>query len=310
MSHLIDLIDLNDLNLKERTGSYLLHAKKLTLIETSASPSIPYLLRGLEKLNINPVDIEYIIVTHIHLDHAGGVGLLLESCPNAKVVVHPRGARHLNDPSRLIQGAKAVYGECFDQLFDPVLPVPTERIITKADRETLEIDVDRVLTFYNTPGHAKHHFSIHDNQTNSMFTGDTLGILYPISMTNGTELILPSTSPNQFNPNDMLASMKRIRDLNVETIYFGHYGKSDYPDHVYHQLSQWLNRYLRISEAIISAHPQRDDNTQAEAIAEALFNRVEVESDISDPNVFDYIKFDLNICAQGIVDYYTKLKQS
>ncbi|WP_017470489.1 MBL fold metallo-hydrolase [Amphibacillus jilinensis] len=301
----ISIIDLNDLNLPERTGSYILHAEKLTLIETSASPSIPYLLAGLNDLNIDPADISYIIVTHIHLDHAGGVGLLLESCPNAKVIVHPRGERHLKDPSKLIQGAKAVYGEQFDQLFDPIVPVPSDRLITKADLDRLEISNDRTLTFYDTPGHAKHHFSIHDSKSNAIFTGDTLGIRYPVSMTNGTELILPSTSPNQFDPNAMLASMKRIRELNVDAIYFGHYGKSDYPDLVYHQLSQWLNRYLRISETIIKTHPDRSVEDQIEAIAEALFNRVEVESDISDPTIFDYIRLDLNISAQGIVEFIT-----
>ncbi|SEO53531.1 Metallo-beta-lactamase superfamily protein [Amphibacillus marinus] len=304
----IEIIDLNDLSLSERTASYILPAEKPTIIETSASPSIPYLLAGLKRLHIKPEDIVYIIVTHIHLDHAGGVGLLLESCPNATVIVHPRGERHLADPSRLIAGAKAIYGNSFSELFDPILPVPNHRLVVKADLDTLDLGGDRILTFYDTPGHAKHHLSIHDSLTNAIFTGDTLGILYPTSMTNGTELILPSTSPNQFDPNAMLSSMKRVRELNVNTIYFGHYGKSDYPDHVYHQLAEWLNRYLKISERIVEKHSHADFETLSELVAEALFNRVEIESDISDPTVFDYIRFDLTICAQGIVEYLLNKK--
>ncbi|MGA9228018.1 MAG: MBL fold metallo-hydrolase, partial [Mesobacillus sp.] len=107
LSENIYLIDDFDLSMTERTGTYLLLEEKITLIETSASPSIPFILDGLEALGVIPADIAYIIVTHIHLDHAGGAGLLLEHCPQAKVIVHPKGARHLADPSRLIAGAKA-----------------------------------------------------------------------------------------------------------------------------------------------------------------------------------------------------------
>ncbi len=105
----ISFFDVFDLGMENRTGTYVIHDEKLTIVETSASPSIPYLLEGLKKLEIDPSEIHYIIVTHIHLDHAGGAGLLLKECPNAKVIVHPRGFRHLIDPSRLIAGARAVY---------------------------------------------------------------------------------------------------------------------------------------------------------------------------------------------------------
>ncbi|MGY3315594.1 glyoxylase-like metal-dependent hydrolase (beta-lactamase superfamily II) [Peribacillus simplex] len=109
--------------------------QNITLVETSASPSIPHLMKGLEDLGISPVDITYIILTHIHLDHAGGAGLFLQHCPNAKVIVHPKGARHLEDPTRLIAGAKAVYGEEFNELFNPILPIPFDRMLTIHDRE-------------------------------------------------------------------------------------------------------------------------------------------------------------------------------
>ena len=101
------------------------------MIETCASPSIPHILKGLDALNIRPYGMKYIIVTHVHLDHAGGAGLLMEKCPNAKLIVHPRGARHMIDPIRLIQGAKAVYGASFDSLFKPILPIPEERVMSK-----------------------------------------------------------------------------------------------------------------------------------------------------------------------------------
>lgn len=302
----IDIIDIFDLNLPERTASYYLPGDSPTLIETSAAPSIPFLLQGLKRRQIDYHSIKYVILTHIHLDHAGGAGLLLDSLPNATVIVHPRGLRHLIDPSRLIESAKTVYGDQFDQLFDPIKPVPEDRIIAVEDEETIEIGPGRVLTFYDTPGHSKHHLSIHDSLTNSMFTGDTLGTLYPTRFTGGSELILPSTSPTQFDPNDMMTSMKRIRDIAPERIYFGHYGYSEEPDHVYHSLSEWLNRFIRISERIYDKHKAADDSVIVEHIAKALFNKVETESYILDPGIFDYLTHDLDVSSQGLVHYYRK----
>jgi glyoxylase-like metal-dependent hydrolase (beta-lactamase superfamily II) len=106
----IHLIDGFDLGMPGRTGTYVIQEEQLTLIETGPSPSVPYVLQGLRDLGLSPEDVKYIIVTHIHLDHSGGAGLLLKDCPNATVVVHPRGARHLADPSRLIESARSVYG--------------------------------------------------------------------------------------------------------------------------------------------------------------------------------------------------------
>lgn len=306
----VSLIDLYDLNLEQRTGCYLLHAEELTLIETSASPSIPHLLRGLASANIDPSEIKYIIVTHIHLDHAGGVGLLLESCPHATVVVHPRGKRHLADPSKLIQGAKAVYGEKFDALFDPILAVPEGRLIAKEDGETLKIDDNRLLTFYDSPGHAKHHFSIHDSHSNGIFTGDTIGILYPLTKTHGYQLVLPSTSPNQFDPDIMLQSLSKIEELSVDHIYFGHYGKSDQPPAVYQQLRYWLPKYIEAGQKVMEQNKQASFDEKTASLADRLVAIVSTELAIKGINpgdeIYTYITFDLKICAMGLVDYLEK----
>ncbi|PXW93167.1 metallo-beta-lactamase superfamily protein [Streptohalobacillus salinus] len=300
----IEIIDVFDLDLPERTASYYLKGEVPTLIETSAAPSIPFLLQGLQKRNIDLDAIQYVIVTHIHLDHAGGVGLLLKWLPNATVIVHPRGLRHLVDPSRLIESAKMVYEEAFDPLFDPIIPVPKARIRSVKDGETLVIDADRMLTFYDTPGHAKHHLAIHDSKTNSIFTGDTLGTRYPQRFTQGTDFILPSTSPVDFDPDQMLSSMKRIRDLDVARIYFGHFGYSDEPIDVFHALSVWLQRFTKIAEAQYHHHKEESDEALVERIQEALFNKVETEVDYLDPGIFDYLKHDLHVNAQGLVHYY------
>jgi glyoxylase-like metal-dependent hydrolase (beta-lactamase superfamily II) len=302
------LIDLFDLGMAERTGSYVLQEDDVTIIETSASPSIPHLLNGLEQLQVNLEKIKYIIVTHIHLDHAGGVGLFLEKCPNAKVVVHPRGKRHLINPTRLIAGARAVYGEAFDSLFNPILPVPEDRLITMEDGETLTIGEDRKLTFYDTPGHAKHHFSIYDSKSKGIFSGDTIGILY--TAIKEFDFVLPTTSPNQFHPDEMLASLEKIEKLEVEKVYFGHYGMSSNPQAVYDQMRKWVPYFVEVGERIL--HEKKDDSfaEKSQAVAEELGEGVEsflTEKGYStEHEVFNYLKLDLQVCAMGIVDYLEK----
>lgn len=306
----VSLIDVFDLGKEKRTGSYVIHGEDITIIETSASPSIPYVLKGLKELGIEPEQIKNIIVTHIHLDHAGGVGLLLESCPNAKVVVHPRGARHLADPAKLILGARAVYGDLFDELFNPILPVPEDRLIVKEDGEVLQIDENRTLTFYDTPGHAKHHFSIHDSLSNGIFTGDTIGVYYPQVKDKGLELILPSTSPNQFDPEAMLQSLEKIEALGVNRIFFGHYGMSNNPNNVYEQIKYWLPKFVAKGKKVCKEYQKETSEKQQSILADELYR--DVVHFLAEKNIFldedslEILKLDFNVCAMGIIDNLLK----
>ncbi|MGA9289747.1 MAG: MBL fold metallo-hydrolase [Anaerobacillus sp.] len=303
----LNLIDLFDLNLEKRTGSYILHEEDLTIIETSASPSIPYLLDGLADLNIELNSIKNIIVTHIHLDHAGGAGLFLQKCPNARVIVHPRGARHLENPAKLIQGAKAVYGKQFDELFDPIFPIPHDRLIVMQDGDTLSIGNDRTLTFFDTPGHANHHFSVHDSKTNGVFVGDTVGVYYPQL---DFDLFLPSTSPNQFDPDAMMKSAEKISSLNPDAIYFGHYGKSENPSEVMKQLKFWLPTFVQTTKNLVQQAAERTFEERSVLLGQELLNVVRNElanrGVPDDHYVYHYISVDLNVCAMGLLDYYRK----
>ena len=191
------LIDGYDLGVAERTGIYVIDEEELTIVETGPSPSIKHIKQGLEALGFTLDQVKYIIVTHIHLDHAGGTGLLLQECPNATVVVYRKGARHIANPERLIAGAKAVYGDKFESLFDPILPIAEDRLLIKGEGDVLKIGPACTLQFLDTPGHAKHHFSIYDPVSNGIFTGDTIGVRYKQLVADGIDLFLPSTSPNQ-----------------------------------------------------------------------------------------------------------------
>ncbi|WP_134701570.1 MBL fold metallo-hydrolase [Ammoniphilus sp. YIM 78166] len=306
LGHRIHLIDGYDLGVPGRTGAYCILEDQLTIVETSASPSVPYILEGFRALGLNPLDLKYIIVTHIHLDHAGGAGLLLQSCPNAKVVVHPKGARHLAKPERLIQGARAVYGEDFDRLFDPILPVPEDKLIIKADGETLEIGPNCTLQFLDTPGHANHHFSIYDPVSKGIFTGDTVGVYYHQLADNGlSSFTLPSTSPNQFNPEAMLASMKRIQETGVERIYFGHFGVHQDPSEVYQHIEEWLPVFVEAGRQVVA------ENKDVKELSSRLYDKVSSyligEKVPADHPVFALIKMDLDVCSMGLIEYVNKM---
>lgn len=316
----IHLIDGFDLGLAGRTGTYVIVEEDLTLIETGPSPSIPYVLDGLKELGLNPSEVKNIIVTHIHLDHAGGAGLLLQECPNASVIVHPKGARHLADPTRLITGAKAVFGDKFDQLFDPILPVPVDRLLTKSDGDTLAIGGNRILKFLDTPGHAAHHFSIFDPVSNGIFSGDTTGIKYHAEDGNcNFTFYLPVTSPNQFDPDAMLHSIGRFRQINADAIYFGHFGMAQDTATVYQQVSDWIPRFVDAGKQALAEgrYGEAGDNKntgtasqQVKAVAEKLLHIVsQYLADNKVPHnhpVYEILKFDLEVSAMGIVDYLNK----
>ena len=304
------IIDGYDLGMEERTGAYVLKEQQITLVETSSSPSVPHILQGLKELDISPGEIKYVIVTHIHLDHSGGAGLLLEHCPNAKVIVHPKGARHLSNPAKLIASAKAVYGKKFDSLFNPILPIEEDRLIIKQDQETLQIGDDTTLTFYDTPGHSNHHFSIYHPNVNGIFAGDTVGIYYPQLKRKGIEYYIPSTSPNQFDPDKMLNSLSTYKQLTVQRIFFGHYGISENPLEAYKQVEAWLPIFLsEAKEAFDEAH---DFESQIKLVTGRLFKRLKEDLQNKglkgDDPIFDILSLDLEVSGMGLIDYLNRQK--
>ena len=209
---------------KEFAAIYLLKQKnKVIIIETGTNYSVPYVKEALSQIGLSFSDVSYVIPTHVHLDHAGGAGLLMMQCQNAALVVHPRGARHLIDPSKLVAGAKAVYGENkFKEYYGEIFPIDANRVIQADDNFILDFD-GRELRFIDTPGHARHHFCIWDKATKSMFTGDTFGISYR-DLDHQDELyILPSTSPVQFDPEALIQSINRIMEFKPERVCLTHF---------------------------------------------------------------------------------------
>ena len=208
---------------KDFAAIYLLKKKNKVIIETGTNYSVPHVKEALSQIGLSFSDVSYVIPTHVHLDHAGGAGLLMMQCQNAALVVHPRGARHLIDPSKLVAGAKAVYGENkFKEYYGEIFPIDGNRVIQGDDNFILDFD-GRELRFIDTPGHARHHFCIWDKATKSMFTGDTFGVSYR-DLDHQDELyILPSTSPVQFDPAALIQSINRIMEFKPERVCLTHF---------------------------------------------------------------------------------------
>jgi glyoxylase-like metal-dependent hydrolase (beta-lactamase superfamily II) len=297
------VIDTMDLGLPERTGCYvLIENEGVTLIETAASPSKPFIEKGLKALNLGLQDINRIILTHIHLDHAGGAGLFASENTKLKIFVHPKGIRHLADPTRLIEGAKAVYGERFDPFFAPVLPIPPEQMEALNHGEQLLLSADRTLTFLDHPGHAKHHYGIFDSLTKGMFVGDTVGIHYKTLEDMGHPLFLPSTSPNQFDPGAMRASMASIQSFHPERLYFGHYSMSEEVEEAYKQVSMWLDLFLEAGETVIKK--KGDHTSLVQALSDLVFTRSEASRLPDGHAERQMIEVDLQVSAMGLLDYF------
>ncbi len=206
------------------TAGYLIEGDAPVLVETGSQSSVPVLLDQLEKLGMGGDDLAGVVVTHIHLDHAGGVGDVARAFPNATVYVHPKGARHLADPTRLVDSAARVYGPLLDSLYGRLDPTPAERIRVLEDGETVQVSAQRSLVAVDSPGHAKHHMALHDTVTGILFAGDAVGVKLP-----DAGVLRPSTPPPDFDLSAAINSLGRFAERKPTRLALAHYGLLDDP---------------------------------------------------------------------------------
>ena len=221
----ITTIDCEYLGMQEFDAAYLIvDGNKAAFIDNCTNQSVPRLLAALEHRGLTPEQVEFVIITHVHLDHAGGTSDLMKACPNAVVLAHPRASRHVIDPSKLVASAMSVYGEAqFTELYGKIEPVPEARVQSMEDESTIKLG-QRTLRFLHTRGHANHHFCIVDEASASIFTGDAFGLHYPYFRTIGT-FALPSTSPTDFDGPLARASVQRVIDEKPQRVFPTHFGE-------------------------------------------------------------------------------------
>jgi glyoxylase-like metal-dependent hydrolase (beta-lactamase superfamily II) len=201
------------------TAGYLIRGDRPCLVETGTSTSAPVVRDALGSLGVGPADLATVVVTHIHLDHAGGAGDIAAAYPSASVVVHQRGARHLADPSRLMASARSVYGAALDRLFGTLSPVPGDRIVALDDTGSVDLGGGRQLSSHYSPGHAKHHVGLLDSLTGDLYVGDAAGVYIP-----ETGDLRPATPPPDFDLSAALSSLDLFASLAASRLLFSHYG--------------------------------------------------------------------------------------
>lgn len=273
---------------------------RVALVDTGSNDSLPNVLAALDKVGLNRDAVDYILLTHIHLDHAGGAGTLMREFPNARLVVHPRGSRHMAEPSKLVAGVTAVYGAAYvDKVYGEILPIPAERIIEAHDGLTLPLG-GRELLCIDTPGHAKHHICAVDRKTNGIFTGDMFGLSYRETDVDGRMFIFPTTTPTQFDPAEMHASIDRLMQFQPATMYLTHYGQvTDLPAKAA-DLHRRLDALVAIAETHAAAGETRHDRIK-QGITDYLIGELRAHGcTLPEARLLDILATDLELNTQGL----------
>ena len=291
-------------------ASYLIVERgRAAFIDTGTNHSVPRLLAALDAEGVSRDAVDHVIATHVHLDHAGGAGLLMRELPNATLVVHPHGAPHLIDPTRLVAGARAVYGDAeVARSYGELVPVPAERVLRTEDGMTIAL-AGRPLKFIDTPGHARHHHCIWDERSRGFFTGDTFGLSYREFDTARGAWSLPTTTPVQFEPEALRHSIERMLAYAPDCMYLTHYGRvADVP-----RLANLLLTQLDAMVALALALP---DNPQRHAALMDGFIAIHMQSlhahgsTLAEPRVRELLAMDNELNAQGIAVWLDRRNRS
>ncbi len=266
------------------------------VLETGTSHSAEALWRLLRERGIAREQVRFVIPTHVHLDHAGGAGAMLAGLPEAQLLIHPRGARHMADPRRLVDAARAVYGdELFHALYGEVVPVEAGRIRELSDGETVSL-AGRQLQFRHTRGHAEHHLCIWDEASGGWFTGDMFGVSYPWCRFPAADFVLPSTTPSQFDPGAFLASLQLLDSYAPRRMFLTHYGELAYSQASSQLLARQIEAYCELATS---------DSSDAAGLQQrlgdytlALLREFDVRAD--EAGLRDRLSFDMQLNAQGL----------
>lgn len=273
---------------------------RVAFVDTGSNDSLPNALAALARLGLSADAVDYVILTHIHLDHAGGAGTMMAQFPNARLVVHPRGARHMAEPAKLVAGVTAVYGaEYVARVYGEIRSVPAERIVEATDGTVINL-AGRQLRCIDTPGHARHHICIIDEKTSGIFTGDMFGLSYRELDVDGRQFIFPTTTPTQFEPDAMRHSIDRLLALHPECFYLTHYSRVHTVDQLGRDLHQRLDALVAIAVAHAVPLPERHEKIKGEMTAYLLSEVRSFGCVLPEDELIEIWATDLELNAQGL----------
>lgn len=281
-------------------AAYLLVQEgRAAFIDSGTNHAVPRLLASLEVLGLARDAVDCVIPTHVHLDHAGGCGLLMQALPNAQMWVHPRGARHMVDPSALWQGALAVYGQAeMERSYGELVPVPADRVHTTHDGMTLFL-AGRALYIADTPGHARHHHCIWDATSRGWFSGDTFGLSYRELDTEQGPYILPTSTPVQFDPPALQASIDRLLSHDPQCMYLTHYSRVAEVPRLAALLKGQLDQMVSLAQRLREA-PDRHEALKRGLLDIYTDRLLEHGTALTRAQIAELLAIDLELNAQGI----------
>lgn len=267
------------------------------------------LLDGLRQQDLDVGDVDFVFLTHIHLDHAGGAGLLMQQLPNARCVLHPRGAPHMVDPERLIAGTIAVYGEeRMRAMYGDIIPIDESRVVIAQDEACFELNGREMHTLH-TEGHARHHYVLNDPASRGVFTGDSFGISYRECDTVNGEFIYPTTTPASFDPVEAHKSVDRIMACEPEQLYLTHYSRVRDLGRLADDMHAGIDAYVEIALKH-QAEPNRDARIQ-QAMDDYLSGRLVEHGFKGDRDaIWSILEIDIVLNAQGLVSWLQRLEKN
>lgn len=279
----------------------IIHQQEIAVIETGVAHSLTHLQQFLSDLNLSAEQVKYIIPTHVHLDHAGGAGVMMQAFQNAQLIIHPGGAKHMINPDKLISAAKQVYGEpVFNQIYGEIPPVDESRVIV-AEHESCFYLGDRELLILHTPGHAYHHFCVIDKYSHGIFTGDTFGLAYPELSYQQKRIVLPTTTPTNFDPEALFNSIQLLMSFNPQRMYMTHFNELPDPASVVDQYRRSIDDYVDLTESV---KPQEDGDL---AILIARMGKmISMQFELNQSIIDNKLAMDIKLNCQGLMYWYQK----
>jgi glyoxylase-like metal-dependent hydrolase (beta-lactamase superfamily II) len=278
---------------------YLLcHGDQAVFIDTGTRNSVPLLLDVLARKGLSVGQVSWVMPTHVHLDHAGGAGALMQLLPNARLLVHERGARHMITPEKLQAGSLAVYGsQRYEEAFGSLVPVPEERVVIAHDGYQVDL-AGRLLQFFDMPGHARHHYVVWDVFSRGLFTGDTFGVSYPELNEGRQRFIFPPTTPVQFDPEAWHESLRRMMALDPQRVFLTHFGMHENIRELASQLHEQIDEYVRICTSL------PDTDTLANHLMQHSLQALEARAcGVSPETIRRLLRGDMDLNAQGLLHW-------